>query len=72
MSGESAGVQCCFCGEDVNSDNINPCDVVIGRNWDKNTAERKDHFFGVHFECFREKMHREMKPYLILDILVNN
>jgi len=65
-------VQCCLCGENIDSDNLNPCDIVISSNWDKQVREKNDQFFWVHFECFRDKMHESLRQYLVLDILAED
>lgn len=65
-------VQCCLCGENIDSGNLNPCDIVISSNWDKPGRKKKDQFFWVHFECFRDKMHESLRQYLVLDILAED
>lgn len=65
-------VQCCLCAENIISDNINPCDIVMGSNWDKREGKKNDQFFWVHFECFKDKLHESVRPYLVLDILTQD
>lgn len=64
-----SNVQCCFCGENVDSDNINPCELVVVSNWDKPANQQNDQVFWTHMKCLSDKMHDSVKQYFVLDIL---
>lgn len=65
-------VQCCFCGENINSDNINPCELIVISNWDKSPCKQGEQVFWTHMECLRDGMHDSVKQYFVLDILTED
>lgn len=64
-------VACCFCGNKINSDQLNPCDITISINWDREPGQKNDQFFWTHYECFKKKLHVDVKPHLFLDLLID-
>lgn len=64
-----SNVKCCFCGENINSDNINPCELIVISNWDKSADQQNDQVFWTHMKCLSNKMHDSVKQYFVLDIL---
>jgi len=69
MINEKTGLQCCFCGENIVSDDINPCDINILTNWDKSIKKQNNQTFWCHLDCFREKLHSSVRPHLLVDLL---
>lgn len=67
-----SGVACCFCNTNIDITDIDPCDINIMANWDKPNSKRRDQTFWCHFECFKSKMHADVKNYLILNILLDD
>ena len=67
---ESSGLLCCFCNDDIIVTDVNPCDINILLNWDKQpNIKKRDQTFWCHLECFRSKLHNEVKIHLIVDLL---
>lgn len=64
-------VECCFCGEDVISSSLDPCDITIATNWDREPGERNDQFFWCHYKCFKKTLHSDVKPHLLLHLLLD-
>lgn len=62
-------VLCCFCNQNIQSTNIDPCNVSILINWDKSSEKQRDQDFWCHLECFREKLHKDIKLHLVLHLL---
>jgi len=67
----NAGVTCCFYNGSIKITKIDPYDINIMTNWDKPYGEKKDQTFWCHYECFKSKMHTNVKKYLVLDILLD-
>lgn len=63
------GVLCCFCNMHIESDNINPCDLNILTNWDKEKDLQRNQTFWCHLECFRNKLHKNVRKHLLVDLL---
>jgi hypothetical protein len=59
----------CFCNLMIESSQVNPCDLNILINCDKSKEEQDNQTFYCHVECFREKLHKEVEGYLIVDVL---
>ncbi|HEV2916971.1 MAG TPA: hypothetical protein VGW78_04440 [Candidatus Babeliales bacterium] len=64
-----SGVLCCFCNQNIAITNVDPCDINILTNWDKSKTKQNNQTFWCHLECFRNKMHENMKIHLVVDIL---
>jgi hypothetical protein len=60
---------CCFCDETIESDQVNPCELIVKSNWDKPRCEQGDQVFFTHFKCLKERMGVSTKPYLVIDII---
>lgn len=61
------GFRCCFCNKSIASDNINPCDLSIVTNIDKNKERQASQWFFCHVECFKKTIHSEMVAYFVVD-----
>ena len=61
------GFECCFCRNSITPDNINPCDLNILSNIDKDLEEQCDQTFYCHLNCFRSTLHKRIAPLLIID-----
>lgn len=68
----SDNVLCCFCNENIKSDEINPCDLNILTNWDKSTDKQHNQTFWCHLACFREKLHQKMQLHLVVHLLTDD
>lgn len=68
---KTTGVVCCFCNKNVESDAINPCDINILSNWDKEKNKQHNQTFWCHYECFREKLHTDVQQHCIIHLLDN-
>lgn len=62
-------VLCCFCNMIIESDEFNPCDINILTNWNKPKSMQNNQTFWCHLECFKEKLHRDMKQHLVVHLL---
>lgn len=64
-----SGVMCCFCNQGIISDDLNPCDIVISSNWDKEEGKQNGQNFWCHLECFRTKLDKDIQQHLVLHLL---
>lgn len=62
-------VSCCFCGTRVESNDVNPCEVNVLKNWDKPRFKQHDQSFWCHLECFKERMHIDLQQHLLIHLL---
>jgi hypothetical protein len=67
-----SGVMCCFCNESIKITNIDPCDIDILINWDKSKEKQHNQTFWCHLECFREKLHTNIRIHLMVDLLAGD
>lgn len=66
------GFECCFCNENIESDSINPCDLNILTNWDKDKEKQHNQTFWCHLACFQNNLHGAVKPHLLVHLLGND
>ena len=64
---EKLGFSCCFCNKSIMSFDQYPADLNVVVNIDKPKEQQHDQFFYCHTECFRNKLHPNMKSVFILD-----
>jgi|GEM_PF-1105736 len=64
---ENLGFTCCFCNESITSLDHNPSDINIIANIDKPKEPQDDQFFFCHAECFKKKLHHNIKDLFVLD-----
>ena len=62
-------ILCCFCNENIEADNFNPCDINIATNWDKPKSNQHNQTFWCHLECFRKTLHKDVQRHLVLHLL---
>ena len=60
------GFMCCFCDKNIESTNVDPCDLNILINLDKSKEYQDNQTFYCHIECFREKLHKNIHNYLVV------
>ena len=60
---------CCFCAQRINSDQINPAEVIVVNNWDKAKDLQEEQVFWAHIQCFKEKMHAYYQKCFLLDVI---
>lgn len=53
----------------IASDKINPCEIVLLSNWDKEKEKQNAQNFWCHYECFKEKLHNDIRQHLMLHLL---
>jgi len=61
--------RCCFCNTFIESTNIDPCDLNILINIDKNKEVQDNQSFYCHMNCFESKLDENIKKLLIVNIL---
>lgn len=64
-----SGVACCFCKNNVQATGVDPCDISIATKWDRPDQKRRDQLFWCHAQCFKDRMHKNLKIHFWLDIL---
>jgi hypothetical protein len=62
---------CCFCNKTTKSSNLNPTELNILINWDKEKSDQKNQSFWCHYECLNDKLHENIRQHLVLHLLVN-
>lgn len=60
--------QCCFCGESIESNQIDITALIVVSNWDKKQALQQEQQLFCHMECLRSKL-AENVPLYIADII---
>ena len=63
--------QCCFCAKVIESGRVDPCDLNILTNSFKAWEQRNNLSFYCHIQCFKSKLHKDCRRYLVVDILDN-
>lgn len=61
--------RCCFCNIMIESTKVDPCDINILVNIDKVKEEQDNQSFYCHVECFKQKLHQNIKNLFVLDIV---
>lgn len=61
--------RCCFCNKIIESNNVNPCDLNILINIDKFKDKQDNQTFYCHIECFKENLHENIRPMLVVDLV---
>ena len=70
MINEKTGLQCCFCGENIVSSDINPCDINILTHWDKSIKKQNNQTFWCHLQnCLGRGYILDVCPRLLVDLL---
>ena len=67
IKSEDLGFRCCFCNKSIASDNINPCDLSIVTNSDKDKSQQSSQWLFCHVGCFKATIHPEMIGYFVVD-----
>ena len=57
---------CCFCNKGIESSKFNPAEINILINFDKSKDIQYNQSFFCHIECFRDKIHEELKKCFYL------
>lgn len=55
--------RCCFCGEQITPNEIDPCNINIVANYDKYTPDSPSQDFYCHFKCLKDRLHKDMTGY---------
>jgi len=61
--------RCCFCNKIIESTKVDPCDINILINLDKPKQQQDNQTFYCHIDCFKEKMHQEMRKSLVVHLV---
>jgi hypothetical protein len=64
--------KCCFCKQSIESNKTDPCDINILINFDKSKEKQYSQSFYCHLNCFKEKLHEDMKQHLALHLLIDD
>ncbi len=64
---EKLGFSCCFCNTSIMSFDRYPADLNITVNIDKPKEQQHDQFFFCHAECFKKRLHSNIKELFVLD-----
>ncbi|MEH7355928.1 hypothetical protein V7150_20575 [Neobacillus drentensis] len=56
------GYQCCFCGEDIESNEADVSSLILITNWDK--EDNQDQQFFCHIECFKRRLAENVPVFL--------
>lgn len=62
------GFECCFCKKRIEENKVDPCDIniVINSEMQKSCNNRSSQNFWCHFECLKEKLHKDIQGYFII------
>ncbi len=60
--------QCCFCGERIESNQIDITSLIVVANWDKDQDLQQEQQLFCHMVCFRNKLAKNV-PLYIADII---
>jgi len=60
--------QCCFCGENIESNQIDITALIVVSNWDKQQDLQQEQQLFCHMECLRSKLAKNV-PLYIADII---
>lgn len=56
--------ECCFCGEGIESNKTDPCDINVLINIDKSKDKQYSQFFYCHLMCFKKTLTGSVPLYL--------
>jgi hypothetical protein len=67
------GFECCFCKKSIEENEIDPCDIniIINSEMKKGPKERCSQNFYSHFQCLKERLHKDIQGYFVLDTLID-
>ena len=60
--------QCCFCGENIESSQIDITALIVVSNWDKEQDFQQEQQLFCHMECLKSKLEEDV-PLYIADII---
>ncbi|MCX5925494.1 MAG: hypothetical protein NT124_04360 [Candidatus Dependentiae bacterium] len=58
------GFECCFCGESIESNKTDPCDINVLINIDKQKDKQYNQTFYCHLMCFKKVITSRVPLYL--------
>jgi len=53
-------VMCAFCGQEAETQEADPCALIVVANWRAPSAEQREQQFFTHADCLRSRMHPEV------------
>lgn len=56
--------QCCFCGDKINSGNIDITSIIIISNWDKDKNMQQEQQLFCHIECLKKHLSKNTHIYI--------
>ncbi len=62
---KSPNYRCCFCNKSVDENLVDPLDINIIFNEDMVKKTGSFQNFYAHFECLKDKLHPNVKGYLV-------
>ena len=64
--------RCCFCNKTIESSAVDPADINVLINIDKDKNQQISQNFYCHIGCFREKLHEAMKMHFHLHNILDS
>lgn len=59
---------CCFCGEDITSNEIDITGIIVVSNWDKGSERQQEQQLFCHINCLKERLSKNI-PLYIADLI---
>lgn len=56
--------QCCFCGESIESGEIDVTGLIVISNWDKSQESQQEQQLFCHMECIRSRLTKNVPLYI--------
>ena len=63
---EELSYMCCLCNQGIESSKVNPAELIIMINYDKERTEQYSQIFFCHIECFRKNLNDDIKMHFHL------
>lgn len=56
--------QCCFCGEKIQSNQIDVTALIVVSNWDKQPDLQQEQHLFCHADCLKSRLHQRVPLYI--------
>jgi len=57
LDGMAIEVMCAFCGETVETGDLDPCNLIVSTRWDRPPVDQREQEFLAHADCVRRSLH---------------
>lgn len=64
--------KCCYCAQSIESSSVDPTDISVIINIDKEKDQQMSQDFYCHVNCFREKLHDSIKMHFHLHNILDD